>query len=100
MSFPAFLNRMISVLRKGYNTTTTNLWHAFECLKITLSEDVLNVTWCVLALIGPSEVRALPLAAGLNVGGHYFRYFIPLVGVVVVVVVLLPPLLKSQKGLS
>ena len=25
--------------------------------------------------IGPSGVRALPLAAGRNVGGHYFRYF-------------------------
>ena len=28
-----------------------------------------------LAYIGPSGVRALPLAAGINVGGHYFRYF-------------------------
>ena len=28
--------------------------------------------------IGPSGVCALPLAAGVNVGGHYFRYFIPL----------------------
>ena len=25
--------------------------------------------------IGPSGVRALPLAAGINVGGHNFRYF-------------------------
>ena len=25
--------------------------------------------------IGPSRVRALPLAAGINEGGHYFRYF-------------------------
>ena len=25
--------------------------------------------------IGPSGVRALPLAAGRNEGGHYFRYF-------------------------
>ena len=24
---------------------------------------------------GPSGVRALPLAAGRNEGGHYFRYF-------------------------
>ena len=24
---------------------------------------------------GPSGVRALPLAAGTNEGGHYFRYF-------------------------
>jgi hypothetical protein len=23
---------------------------------------------------GPSGVRALPLAAGINEGGHYFRY--------------------------
>ena len=27
--------------------------------------------------IGPSGVRALPLAAGINVGCHYFRYFDP-----------------------
>ena len=25
--------------------------------------------------VGPSGVCALPLAAGLNEGGHYFRYF-------------------------
>ena len=25
---------------------------------------------------GPSRVRALPLAAGINEGGHYFRYII------------------------
>ena len=24
---------------------------------------------------GPSRVRALPVAAGTNEGGHYFRYF-------------------------
>jgi hypothetical protein len=29
-----------------------------------------------LAIIGPSGVRALPLAAGINVGGHYtWHYF-------------------------
>jgi hypothetical protein len=27
---------------------------------------------------GPSGVHALPLAAGINEGGHYFRYIIPL----------------------
>jgi hypothetical protein len=42
--------------------------------------------------IGPSGVHALPLAAGINEGGHYFRYIIPLVGVV------LPPLFKTQEG--
>ena len=26
-------------------------------------------------VVGPSGVRALPLAAGINEGGHYFRYF-------------------------
>ena len=25
--------------------------------------------------VGPSGVRVLPLAAGINAGGHYFRYF-------------------------
>ena len=28
-------------------------------------------------IFGPSGVRALPLAAGINIGGHYFRYFGP-----------------------
>jgi hypothetical protein len=27
-------------------------------------------------LIGPSGVRVLPWAAGINEGGHYFRYII------------------------
>jgi hypothetical protein len=35
-------------------------------------------TLFMLHEIGPSGVRALPLAAGINVGGHYFRYFFPL----------------------
>ena len=30
---------------------------------------------CNKSAIGPSGVRALPLAAGINEGGHYFRYF-------------------------
>ena len=30
-----------------------------------------------LSIIGPSGVRALPLADGINEGGHYFRYFGP-----------------------
>ena len=48
----------------------------------------LSLLWCRTALgpiiifvcvheIGPSGVRALPLAAGINKGGHYFRYFGP-----------------------
>ena len=28
--------------------------------------------------IGPSGVHALPLAAGINVGGHYFAYYFTL----------------------
>ena len=28
-----------------------------------------------MAFFGPSGVRALPLAAGTNEGGHYFSYF-------------------------
>ena len=41
--------------------------------------------------IGPSGVRALPLAAGRNEGGHYFRYifFLLLLGV---------PLFKTPEG--
>jgi hypothetical protein len=37
-------------------------------------------------------VRALPLAARINEGGHYFKYIIPLV------LVLLPLLFKTAEG--
>ena len=30
---------------------------------------------CLLLNLGPSGVRALPLAAGINVGGHYKWHF-------------------------
>ena len=36
--------------------------------------------------VGLSGVRALPLAAGINEGGHYFRYISLLVVVVVGVI--------------
>ena len=44
-------------------------------------------------IIGPSGVRALPLAAGINEGGHYFRYII-----LFLVLLLLPPLFKTTEG--
>ena len=37
-----------------------------------LLEKLGNHVW---NFIGPSGVRALPLAAGINVGGHYKWYF-------------------------
>ena len=42
--------------------------------------------------IGPSGVRALPLAAGINEGGHYFRYFFFFSSL------LLSPLFKTTEG--
>ena len=41
--------------------------------------------------VGPSIVGALPLAAGRNEGGPYFRY-------VILVVLFLPPLFKIPEG--
>ena len=41
---------------------------------------------CKLFHFGPSGVRALPLAAGINVGGHYFAYYFTLVVLVTAVV--------------
>ena len=35
------------------------------------------VTMFLHIKFGPSGVRELPLAAGINEGGHYFRYFGP-----------------------
>ena len=43
--------------------------------------------------VGPSGLRALPVAAGTNEGGHYFRYF-PLV-----VLLLLSLLPFNQEGI-
>ena len=40
------------------------------------------------SFFGPSGVRALPLAAGTNKGGHYFRYIFPLLLVVLVTTVI------------
>ena len=36
---------------------------------------LLSVALGTQPLFGPSGVRALPLAAGINEGGHYFRYW-------------------------
>ena len=46
-------------------------------------------------LIGPSGVRALPVAAGTNEGGHYFWYFFLLL-----LVLFLPAYLLPQNKLS
>ena len=40
-----------------------------------LSQLKLSRTLTKLIKIGSSGVRALPVAAGLNEGGHYFWYF-------------------------
>ena len=42
-------------------------------------------------------MRALPLAAGINEGGHYFRYF-SFLGVVVVVVVVTTAIQNHRRG--
>ena len=42
-------------------------------------------------IFGPSGVRALPLAAGTNEGGHYFAYIFHFF-------LLLPPLFKTTEG--
>ena len=44
-----------------------------------------------IGFFGTSGVRALPLAAGTNEGGHYFRY-------IFLLVVILPPLFKTTEG--
>ena len=41
----------------------------------TLAVTSSGPTYLTLMYFGPSRVRALPLAAGRNKGGHYFRYF-------------------------
>ena len=43
----------------------------------TLAVTSSGPTYLTLMYFGPSRVRALPLAAGRNKGGHYFRYFGP-----------------------
>ena len=60
-----------------------------------------SVVQRMLCIIGPSGVRALPLAAGRNVGVHYFWYinFFSYLIVVILLFLFTPPLLKSHKGL-
>ena len=52
--------------------------------------------------IGPSGVRALPLAAGRNEGGHYFHCIFHLIypaqASVHILCDLLPPLFKTTEG--
>ena len=45
---------------------------------------------------GLSGVRALPLATGINEGGHYFRYIF--LFIVFLFLLLLPPLFKTTEG--
>ena len=49
-------------------------------------------------IIGPSGVRALPLAAGTNEGGHYFRYIFHFLSYLIFFFFLLPPLFKTTEG--
>ena len=46
----------------------TKFWVRAECVRCPWLQAETKV-----ATIGPSGVRALPLAAGRNEGGHYFR---------------------------
>jgi hypothetical protein len=49
----------------------------------------------VHTLFGQRGVRALPLAAGRNEGGHYFRY---LTSSCYLILLFLPPLFKIPEG--
>jgi hypothetical protein len=49
--------------------------------------------WPLFLVICPSRVGALPLAAGIKEGGHYFRYFF-----LFFIGVFLPPLFKTREG--
>jgi hypothetical protein len=46
-------------------------------LDLNVIEPNIGIIFRTLCLfsVGPSGGRALPLAAGINEGGHYFRYF-------------------------
>ena len=47
---------------------------------------------------GPSRVRALPLAAGTNEGGHYFRYIFPLLVLLVLLLVVTTVIQNHRRG--
>ena len=63
----------------------------------TVSNGITIATILHLFNIGPRGVRALPLAAGINVGGHYFAYIIPLFSSLFSSL-FLPPLFKTTEG--
>ena len=62
-----------------------------------IDEKVKLVSYPLYFYFGPSGVRALPLVAGTNEGGHYFRYIFPLL-VLILLIFLLPPLFKTTEG--
>ena len=45
-----------------------------SCFLLLLNIQKPQLSLIVNRIIGPSGVRALPLAAGMNEGGHYFWY--------------------------
>ena len=58
--------------------------------EVELHKQTNSLTHSHLAKIGPSGVRALPLAAGINESGNYFWYIIPLLSFLVTAVVKIP----------
>jgi hypothetical protein len=62
--------------------------------QLSSSKSSIEPFWLGLRKIGSSGVRVLALAAGINEGGHYFRYF----SSCCLLVVVLPS--KPQKGMS
>ena len=51
------------------------LFYLMKIIMQCILFDKKTILIIITILIGPSGVRALPLAAGRNVGGHYFKYF-------------------------
>ena len=73
-------NQLSDVMYSGGLGADTRTVHEIKNYKNQLGGELVRY---MSDYFGPSGVRALPLAAGRNEGGHYFRYFIPLTAVVI-----------------
>ena len=82
--FPNYSQGMLICVLCVHNKSVNPVIFRFNTPEFSMSPECVRCPWLqaetkVATILGnfsfgPSEVHALPLAAGINEGGHYFRY--------------------------
>ena len=62
----------IQFIQLSLSVKSSSAWNVGHWSTLNLEA---NTVTKIRSYFGPSGVRALPLAAGINEGGHYFSYF-------------------------